>query len=113
MGYDLYSEFDINQHKKTYINYLEVLIEPNGHVLYAVPSHQELAIRLACEKRGWSRKRLCNECPEEFYSDFLSWVLGLTGCISVWNTLYVGKPNEVQKSVLRELRASGLYAGNI
>ena len=38
--YDLNSKFDIEQHKKKYINYLEVIIFPDGHIEYAVPSHQ-------------------------------------------------------------------------
>ena len=47
MDYDLNSEFDIEQHKQTFINYLEILIEANGHVVYAVPSHIEKAVALA------------------------------------------------------------------
>ena len=33
--YDLYSKFDIEQHKKHYINYLEVILFPDGHIEYA------------------------------------------------------------------------------
>ena len=65
MAYDLYSEFDIEQHKKKYINYLEVLIEENGHVIYAVPSHQELAIKMACNALNLTRKQLDELCPPE------------------------------------------------
>lgn len=113
MGYDLYSEFDIEQHRKKYINYLEVLIENNGHVLYAVPSHQELAIRLACEEKGWTREELNAACPREYYLDFMPWLLGLTGAVSVWNDMYVGKPNDSQMETLRQLKDAGLYKGTI
>ena len=37
VGYSIYSEFDIEQHKKKYVNYLEVLIEQDGRIVYAVP----------------------------------------------------------------------------
>ena len=111
--YDLHSEFDIDQHKATSVNYLEVLIEPNGHVLYAVPSHQEVAIRLACKAKGWTRQELNKACPEEYYFDFLTWLLSLTNCISVWNDFYVGKPNEAQIDMLKQMKKKGIYKGDI
>lgn len=49
MVYDLHSDFDIEQHKKIFIHYLEVVIDENGKIMYAVPSHQEKQITLACE----------------------------------------------------------------
>lgn len=55
--YDLYFEFDIEQHKAKYINYLEVLIKKDGHVLYAVPSHRELAIRLVLRTKRMDEGR--------------------------------------------------------
>lgn len=113
MAYDLHSEFDIQKHKETFVNYLEVLIEPNGHVLYAVPSHQELAIKLACEAKGWTRTELNKACPQEYYFDFLVWVLSLTGCVSVWNEFYMGTPNNEQLEKLKEMKQEGIYKGRI
>ena len=113
MAYDLYSEFDVQKHKETFINYLEVLIEPDGHVMYAIPSHQELAIKLACEAKGWTRERLGKECPPEYYFDFLPWLLSLTGCISVWNDFYQGEANEAQADKLVEMKRAGIYKGNL
>lgn len=40
MKYDIYCDFNIQKHKETYINYLEVLILENGKVVYAIPGHQ-------------------------------------------------------------------------
>lgn len=37
----LHSPFDLELHKKTFINYFEAVILPSGKVEYAVPSHQE------------------------------------------------------------------------
>lgn len=111
--YDLYSEFDVYKHKVTFFNYLEVLIEPNGHILYAVPSHQEMAIALACKARGWTRDELNEACPPEYYFDFLKWVLGLTGCVSVWNDFYIGELNDAQRKSLKMLKDNGVYKGGI
>ena len=113
MKYGLDSEFDIQKHKETFVNYLEVLIEPDGHVLYAIPSHQELAIKLACKAKGWTREELNQACPQEFYFDFLVWVLSLTNCVSVWNEFYMGTPNEKQKQKLQEMKDEGIYRGKI
>ena len=111
--YSVYSEFDIEKHKETFVNYLEVLIQEDGHVMYAVPSHQELAIQLACKAKGWTREELNKACPQEYYFDFLPWLLSLTNCISVWNNFYVGKANNAQISKLTEMKRAGIYKGSI
>ena len=64
MKYDLYSEFDIQKHKDTYINYLEVVILQTGRIEYAVPSHQEKMIRIGMNKRKCSRYEYMHMCPE-------------------------------------------------
>ena len=111
--YGVYSEFDISQHKATFVHYLEVNIESSGRIHYAVPSHQEFAINLACKEKGWTRDELNNACPPEYYFDFLTWVLSVTGSIAVWNDFYVGEANELQKKALRELKEAGIYEGRI
>lgn len=49
-GYSIYCKFDLQKHKSHFINYLEVIVKPDGEVVYAVPSHQEKLIELACLK---------------------------------------------------------------
>lgn len=46
MAYDIYCAFDLEKHKQTYVQYLEVVILEDGTVEYAVPSHQEKLIAL-------------------------------------------------------------------
>lgn len=111
MEYDLHSEFDADMHAKTFTNYLEVLINDTGKVLYAIPSHQELAIKLACDKYSVSRHELAEMCPKEYYFDFMEWVLEKTGSIAVWNNFYVGTANEKQLKTLRMLRDKHIYKG--
>lgn len=62
--YNLYSKFDIQKHKENYINYLEVLILENGEVEYAVPSHQDKAVALAC-KNSIRQRRKSRTCVLE------------------------------------------------
>lgn len=83
--YDLHSPFDIEQHKQHYVNYLEVVIFPDGHIEYAVPSHQEKLIAICMEQLGISRYELERMCPAEYYGDFQTWLCMISGCISVWD----------------------------
>lgn len=109
----LRAPFDVQTHKRTFINYLEVIILESGEVVYAVPSHQEKMIHLACEKLGVTREELNDLCPAEYYGDFMVWLSKVSGAIPVWNAFYDGSPNKKQMEVLKTLLFEGLYGGNI
>lgn len=88
--YDVYSDFDLEQHIKHFINYLEVIIHQDGSVHYAVPSHQEYLINYGAKLRGISREEFLDLCPPEFYLDFLYWLAVETHCVIVWSQGYFG-----------------------
>lgn len=111
--YSVYSQFDINKHKETFVNYLEVMIDQDGTVNYAVPSHQEYAIKEACKKMNISRNQLSEMTPPEYYFDWLNWLLMQTGMIAVWNDRYMGTANRKQKNILKKLKINGVYKGAI
>ena len=112
--YDLYCEFDAEKHKQTYVHYLEVVIDREGHISYAVPSHQEKMIRVACKQLGLSRDGLNELCPREMYWDFMNWLSMLTGLMAVWEGHYeVYEPTTKQIGALRRLKMEGLYTGVI
>lgn len=109
----LRSPFDIETHKKTFINYLEVVILPDGTVEYAVPSHQEKLIRLCCAKDNITRQQLDDLVPREYYADMFTWLTAYSGSVAVWNDFYMGFPNPEQVNTLQELASHGLYRGKI
>lgn len=112
MKYNVYSDFDIEQHKKTFINYLEVVIDENGKIMYAVPSHQEKLIKLACEKLNVTREELNAMCPEEYYLDFMAWLCKVSGACAVWNNhIEKYELTERQVEALKALKDNGLYHG--
>lgn len=114
MRYDVYSEFDMKKHSETFVDYLEVIIDSDGKVMYAVPSHQEKCIALACEKLGVSRDELKAMCPREFYWDFLKWLCKISGAVAVWNAnCEYWAPTRKQIGALRQLKMAGLYRGSI
>lgn len=84
MPYTVYSNFNIEQHKKTLIHYLEVVIDESGKIMYAVPSHQEKLISLAFEKLNVTREELNAMCPQEYYFDFMTWPCKISGACAVW-----------------------------
>lgn len=112
----LHRPFDIETHKKTFINYLEVTILPDGTVEYAVPSHQEHLIGFVQRMTGMSRQEVFNKCPKEYFFDVTQWLCNYTGCIAVWND-YIIKPDRVvtdmQIQTLQLLKKEGLFKGEI
>ena len=115
MAYDIYCAFDLEKHKQTYVQYLEVVILEDGTVEYAVPSHQEKLIALACQKKGVSRQELNDLCPREYYYDFLTWLCMQANAVAVWNNdcCYGLSINRKQIGTLRRLKKAGVYGGTI
>ena len=112
--YNLYCEFDLEKHKETYVMYLEVLIDPDGKVMYAVPSHQEKAIKIACQKLGVTREELNRMCPREYYFDFMRWLCKISGVMAVWtHDCEYWEPTVKQIGKLRQLKMEGLHTGPI
>ena len=112
--YSIYSPFNLDKHKATYKEYLEALLLEDGSIVYAVPSHQEKAANLACERLGITRDELSDMCPTEFYFDYLNWMLSITNSVAVWNNMIsCWSINVKQINILRKLKMNGLYKGPI
>lgn len=121
--YDVYSEFDINKHAENFINYLEVVIDTNGKVHYAVPSHTAFLENLLRKKYGEEKfNEAVNSTPLAL-EDWAVFLCELTGYVLVWNDFYIcGNHglNFAQKTTLQELAKtkytkidSCLYRGEI
>ena len=105
----LHSPFDIDVHQHTFTHYLEVILREDGTIEYAVPSHQEKLIEIACNKLSVTREELYRMCPPEYYLDVITWLTKETECIAVWNNYYMGGLNELQLESLYKLQEAGLY----
>lgn len=101
--YDVYSKFDIDKHAKTFINYLELVIDENGVVYYAVPSHTIFLENLLKRRLGEIAFRSMSMCKEAFI-DYAGWLCDKSKCIMVWNNFYVGKANFRQLEMLKKLK---------
>lgn len=103
----LNNPFDIETHKKTFINYLEVVISPDGVIEYGVPSHNAKLEQILRDKGIDPNK----ECPKEYYADYNTWLCMKTGYVMVWglpNSFVIGKPNQKQQEALDLLKKEGL-----
>lgn len=111
----LHGPFDIELHKQIFIDYLEVMIDTDGIVHYAVPSHQEFLISKTMERNHWTREELKNACPKEMYGRFLEWLISQSGgYIPVWKNFVLNYPlNTKQVSTLSKLKSAGLFSGMI
>ena len=90
------------------------MVDPDGAVHYAVPSHQEYAIAEACRKLGVTRQELSDMTPKEYYFDWLTWLLMQCGCMAVWNDWFIcPAPTKGQIGTLRKLKMAGVYRGKV
>lgn len=112
--YNLYCEFDAFEHLKRYPHYLEVGIDEEGKVHYAIPSHQEQLVKACCEKLGCTRQQLESMCPIEYYFDYITWLQMISGWVSVWtNFVKFHTLNEAQLKTLTKLKSWGVYEGEL
>lgn len=101
--YDLMtSKFDVDEHIKNYPFYTEVVIFLNGHIEYAIPSHQEKLVAILAKKKGWTRQQVIDNTPKEYYFDWMTWLLNETGYISVWYD-FILTPEEVTDAQTKTL----------
>lgn len=108
----LHSPFDMDVHMRTFVNYLEVIMLPDGTIEYAVPSHSEKLIAIAMKMKNCSRFQLYDMCPEEYWLDVNTWLCNETGCLAIWDNRVTGTPNEEQKKSLETLVREGLLKSN-
>jgi len=64
------------------------------------------------------KKEIEDMCPREYYCDYLNWLLGITGSISVWGNcaehfIVYKTINKKQIATLKKLKKHGLYKGSI
>lgn len=100
------------KHPKEWIEYCEVLIDPNGAIILCRPSHQETAIQYAAEINGVEKEDIMRDIHLEF-SPF-HYLIGKYGLVGVWYTfgIYSGYKglNQFQKHTLELLKKNNLIS---
>lgn len=107
--------FDIKTHKLTFIDYLEVVISPEGVVEYAIPSHTEKLLRIYMQQQSIVDRNVAIESLTEksFMNGYIETLSEATKYISVWDTHYITgcQPTQQQLNKLKTLKLHGLYHG--
>ena len=109
----LHAPFNIETHKKTFIDYLEIIIREDGTVEYAVPSHVYKLMSIFAGD-DYDVSTISNQ----FLNDAsgltpIEWLCKKTGCISVWTNGFEGTATEKQIEVLKQLASEKLYTDTI
>lgn len=108
----LHSPFGIETHKSEFVDYLEVCIDRDGVIHYAVPSHQQWLLKKFMDERHLHREREARDViPLDV--DIFDYLCDKTECIAVWNSFLRGRPNSRQCDMLRKLKSEGLYSSEI
>jgi hypothetical protein len=100
--------FSIDRHKKTFIDYLEAVIDVNGIVHYAIPSHEQILCKIICEKKGLTNDQLyaLAKAAGGLY-DWLNWLMDEAECICVYTQGYAYPRHVIispeQKTMLNRL----------
>ena len=105
--------FDFETHKKNFVDYLEIMIDPQGTIHYAIPSHiQYLMTEYMNQYNYSSENEAWKSIPEEYSFDAIGYLTDKTGYVAVWNNFYVGKPNKYQKQAILKLIQYDLFKMN-
>lgn len=101
--------------KESLYGEFEVMIDPDGNVVKALPSHQEFLIMKSMIRYGYSRELLMAACPPEYHYDFMKWLIPMSGgWIPVWNIGIMDYPvTKKQLAVLKKLKVMGFYRGTL
>lgn len=110
----LHGAFDAELHKRTFIDYLEVVISPEGIVEYAIPSHSEKLLQVYMQKYSIDRETALYNLSLSGVG-YIESLSAATGYISVWSESYITgcKPTQQQLNKLKTLKIQGLYRGRI
>lgn len=92
MNYTIHSEFNIDLHAEHFINYLEIVISPEGKCYYAIPSHSQCLdniFRKQCSENGRDYYKLI----EDNIENYPNCLCDLTGYCMLWNE-FMYKPSK-------------------
>lgn len=100
----LHSPFNIKTHKKTFIDYLEVVITSDGVIHYAIPSHYEWCIRYALTTMHFKDRDALREYLNKTHQS----IEHLTHCCLVWTNHVEGYINDDIARSLQDLIQNNL-----
>lgn len=73
-----------------HIRYCEAIVNDDGTVEYAIPSHGEKLISRVCDYRGISRSQLASEMP--IFCDMIAYLADIVNTAVVWYSMcYIPK----------------------
>lgn len=105
--------FSIERHIHTFVNYCECVIDENGTILYAVPSHERKLMNIVMEKYNMTLDKLTDKAEhEDGQWDWINWLMRNSKCMCVYTCGYAIPDDDFmtdhQHKSLQSLIDSGL-----
>lgn len=92
-------------------SYCEAILFDDGTISYAIPSHNEMLIRIALERDNITRNELDKAMPIE--ASPVHWLTEYLNCSSLWfNSCISCNLTDLQKESLIKLQKVGVIANN-
>ena len=100
------------QGTEPWIHYCEAMVDQNGEVYEAVPSHQEFLIKTAMKKFGLTRRELYEQIPPEYSP--LHLLAELLGFVPIWYRFGLASPHDEGRTgqTIEALKGAGLLAAS-
>lgn len=102
----LNSPFDLETHKKTFVNYFEAAILPNGTIEYCIPSHEQYIWKYLMKILGFTRDDIM-KMTQNMYDAYVNHC-GLILCWSCRYEIKTSYPTDEQIKTLAMLIKEGL-----
>lgn len=104
--YDGLNEFEADLHREVFKDYLELVIDRHGNIVYATPTHEWVMEWLY---RGEFGSEPRNDFEKAEASDYFGFLMEKVGAVCVWLEGYEGDPNEEQEKSLAWLCDQGFF----
>ena len=103
----------VKMHKDQFVCYCEILISPEGEIVFANPSHTEALIRIAQEAFDTDREGIRNMIGAEFLP--MHYLIDRLGYISVWYNMATTPLHITDEQVecLRELKKEKIISADL
>ena len=104
--------FSIERHKKTFVNYTELVIDKDGNIMYATPSHERKMMSIILQNNPEMCERdLMQEAEESggLY-DWINWLMRKSECMCIYTCgiAYADPSTQKQMEKVKQLVDAGL-----
>ena len=104
--------FSIERHIHTFVNYCECVIDEDGTILYAIPSHERKLMEIVMNRLNLTREELVDKAEQENGQwDWINWLMRNSKCMCVYTCGYAIPTDDFMTDKQKESLQSLINAG--